>query len=197
MRYEHELLQKLKSKYILEYIEHFEDKKFLCIVTTLMDTNLQEYVEKHGCLSEEQAKFVFANLTNAIDFCHKNKVIHRDIKPGNVLLKLDKNSNIIDVILSDFGQSCPLDTYDDDKYYGTYYYMAPEIISLNTRYNEKVDLWSLGCVLFFCLTGDVPFNSTTNLYDLFVVITQFKLHISDKKLVSLPPDALDLIKGLL
>ena len=99
-------LRRLESKYTLRLIECFENDHFLSIVTELMDTSLEDYVMDNGILSNEQAKLVFTCLCDAIEHCHQNNIIHRDIKSSNVLLKLDENNKIVDCRLSDFGLAC-------------------------------------------------------------------------------------------
>ena len=99
-------LRRLESQYTLRLIECFENGHFLSIVTDLMDTTLEDYIIENGSLSDEQAKLVFTCLCNAIEHCHKNNIIHRDIKASNVLLKLDEDNKIVEFRLSDFGLAC-------------------------------------------------------------------------------------------
>jgi len=125
-----------------------------------MDTSLEDYVLENGTLSDEQAKLVFSSLCNGIEICHANNIIHRDIKPSNTLLKLDHNKNIIECRVSDFGLACQLKQYNNTtQIFGTLPYMAPEVLNIESQYNEKIDLWSLGCTLFFSLTRNLPFLS--------------------------------------
>jgi len=70
-----------------------------------MDIDLHDYICTFGPLSEDKAKFVINKLAEAVKHCHDNGVIHRDLKPDNILLKLDKNNEIVDIRLADFGIS--------------------------------------------------------------------------------------------
>ena len=96
-------------------------------------------------------------MLRAVNYLHSEGVIHRDLKPENIVLneyKCPENLKIID-----FGSSIfkPLDqksVYQQNI--GTCYYMAPEIIEAESH-NEKVDLWSIGVITYFLLSGNVPF----------------------------------------
>ena len=92
----------------------------------------------------------------ALNYCHQRNIIHRDIKPQNILFeKVDDNSNIKVV---DFGYSI---AYDPDEgisdYVGTPLYSAPEVLKRRSKYNEKCDIWSLGVVAYTMLSGKSPF----------------------------------------
>lgn len=91
----------------------------------------------------------------------KEKILHRDIKPGNIFL--DKNFN---VKLGDFGLSKTLnpDIVYTSTNVGTPYYMAPEQVS-SSKYDDKVDIWSLGIVIYQMCTLSVPFKGG-NYFDL-------------------------------
>ena len=104
--FEAQVLQKLQGcQNVLEFIDKFEDDKFFCIVTQLMDMDLAEYIKQHGELSEEKATKVFSQIAKGILACHEHSFIHRDLKPENILVKVDKQNQITDVCISDFGLS--------------------------------------------------------------------------------------------
>lgn len=100
---------------------------------------------------------ILAQATDALNYVHKNKVTHRDIKPGNILVRSREPLGPLNIALSDFGLSAK-DKKDMSTTCGTYTYMAPEV--LNTRddgedeeevdvakkYTNKADIWSLGLV---------------------------------------------------
>lgn len=87
---------------------------------------------------------------------HENGLIHRDIKPENILIK---NSGDISCIkLADFGTSDLIKNKLISKVTGTEKYMAPEIL-LKQKYDNKVDLWSLGILLYVLLTSSLPFKT--------------------------------------
>ncbi|XP_041371147.1 STE20-like serine/threonine-protein kinase isoform X2 [Gigantopelta aegis] len=99
-------------------------------------------------LTEDQIRYVAHEMCEGLDFIHKNKIIHRDLKAGNVLLTLDG-----DVKLADFGVSAKNSKTHQrrDTFIGTPYWMAPEVILCetlkDTPYDYKADIWSLGITL--------------------------------------------------
>lgn len=90
-------------------------------------------------------------LLCAIAHCHANGVIHRDIKPENIMV--DSNER---VKLLDFGLSKKSKGETDQTICGTPYYIAPEMIE-GDFYNEKVDIWSIGVLLYSLVSGEMPF----------------------------------------
>lgn len=149
-----EIHSKLDHPYITQLINFEEDnEKFSLILEFAKNGTLFSKIRKmKNGFSEDTAFKYFIQTCSAVNFLHKNKLAHRDLKPENLLI--DENFNIK---LTDFGwcdyfgiDNCFFDTC------GTYEYMAPEIVK-NREYNEKVDNWSLGVLLFELLHGKSPF----------------------------------------
>lgn len=89
-------------------------------------------------------------LFSALSHCHANGVIHRDIKPENIMLTKSNKVRLID-----FGLSLIKTQKTVNEVAGTPYYMSPEM--LNSRYDEKTDIWSLGVLLYVLVSGYLPF----------------------------------------
>ena len=86
----------------------------------------------------------------AVEHCHKNSIIHHDLKPENILISTDKNGIIDQVKLADFGHYRSTSEHlEVDKTTGaTLAYAAPELLKPNEKYDERIDYWSLGVLLF-------------------------------------------------
>ncbi|TPX31410.1 hypothetical protein SmJEL517_g05228 [Synchytrium microbalum] len=120
-----------------------------------------------GVLEEAEAKFVFFQIARAVHYLHQQGITHRDLKPENLLLETKQPFSRM--ILTDFGLAKfrpPLQRMQTTC--GTFSYMSPEMLTENspgvpnTGYSSKVDCWSLGCLLFAMLYGELPFGQDTN-----------------------------------
>ena len=165
------LLQHLDHPNILRFQEIFQDKKRFFIVTELCQggdllSQIHEYVESGMFLSEQDAAQIITQVFSAVSLLHKNEIIHMDLKPENIVFLSSVESNIK---LIDFHQAQatvgngdvkilkrPLPSANFGKAVGTSYYVAPEVIEKD--YNEKCDIWSIGCILYAMLTGCAPFS---------------------------------------
>lgn len=101
---------------------------------------------------------IIGQIASALEYCHsrKNKILHWDLKPGNVFL--DKYQNMK---LGDFGLSRQMgdESIFAQTHVGTPYYMSPEQI-MDQKYNEKSDIWSFGCVIYEIACLHPPFQAT-------------------------------------
>lgn len=103
----------------------------------------------NGRLSEEQAKFITACLVLAISHIHDCKIIHRDIKPDNIMIDEIGYPKIVDFGVADFEKDIHFGSH-----FGTLSYMAPEMV-LGEKYSYSADYYSLGVLLLLVLTGDM------------------------------------------
>jgi len=113
-------------------------------------------IKKSKGLDEKIAFKYFINSAAAINFLHENNMVHRDVKPENLLI--DENGV---VKLCDFGWCVELGLGARSTFCGTYEYMAPEIIN-ESPYNNSIDVWSLGVLLYELLHGYSPFRAKNN-----------------------------------
>jgi serine/threonine protein kinase len=105
---------------------------------------------------------IFVQVMLALYECHKRKegkILHRDIKPGNIFLDSNKN-----VKLGDFGLSRMMakESMYAHSNVGTPYYMSPEQVN-EAKYNEKSDIWSVGCLLYEMTSLEPPFLANNHL----------------------------------
>ncbi|XP_031631087.1 putative dual specificity tyrosine-phosphorylation-regulated kinase 3 homolog [Contarinia nasturtii] len=138
------------SMNIIHMYDYFTFRNHMCITFELLYINLYELIKKNkfqGFSLQLVRKFAHS-LLQCLDALSKNKIIHCDMKPENVLLKQQGRSGIKVI---DFGSSC----YENQRVY-TYiqsrFYRAPEVI-LGAKYGMPIDMWSLGCILAELLTG--------------------------------------------
>lgn len=154
------ILKALKHPCVIRMEEIVDTPKAVYIVLELMEGGeLFERIKNKGRLSEECAKLIFYQVVLAVSYLHDRGITHRDLKPENILLASHADVTIAKV--SDFGLSKLVDAQTMMKTFcGTPMYVAPEILSTIGRgsYTNQVDVWSLGVILYACLSGSVPFN---------------------------------------
>jgi len=116
--------------------------------------NLYKFIEKSGKFSEQLSKHIFLQLISALEYLSSKNIKHRDIKCENILL-----DTFFKTKLADFDLSTIL-TNNEKGAIGTRGYMAPEVESLKQCASIKSDVFSLGVVLFYMITGRFPFTFT-------------------------------------
>ena len=126
-------------------------------------TDLRQMLKKRGRLPAEVAVFLLEQAARALDAAHRRGLVHRDVKPGNLLVERGNEGSDPDhVYLTDFGISKHMGgdrtgLTSSGQFLGTIDYVAPEQIR-GTSVLGPADQYSLGCVLYECLTGRVPFE---------------------------------------
>ena len=122
-------------------------------------TDLREVLREKGRLEPERTIVLLAQVADALDAAHEHGLIHRDVKPANILLAADEH-----VYLGDFGLTRRVEDPDAGpaagNSLGTVDYVAPEQIE-GDPVDGRADVYSLGCVLYECLTGTPPFSSSS------------------------------------
>ena len=136
------------------------------VALELMDMgSLQDFIKRRGNypIPENYIAIIAYQVLKGLEFLHSHKQLHRDIKPGNILLNSDGA-----VKLSDFGISKSLDNTANicDTFVGTATYMSPER-AVGHDYSFTADVWSFGMVLYEMATGHHPFPSTSSFPVLF------------------------------
>ncbi|KAJ1309149.1 hypothetical protein OPQ81_004822 [Rhizoctonia solani] len=147
----------LNHEHIIQLYSHHEEPGRLFLVMELAEHgDLQEYLKNHGPLSEAHTKHIAWQVYQAVAFTHSMRVTHRDLKPENILItSLDP----FFVKIADFGLAKAVDGQTFLKTFcGTQNYVAPEILQGATGYGQMVDIYSLGVIFLFCMTGKWVFD---------------------------------------
>lgn len=157
------ILHSLNHEHIVNFISVYNDPDAYYIVTELLrGGELYERLESKEGLAyiEKDARHVCKCILKAINYCHDvHNIVHRDIKPENILLVHEQNDTIIKII--DFGFAKRIETPGYLKTQcGTMDYTAPEILK-GFKYGKKVDIWSIGIILYLLLVGYEPFSVGT------------------------------------
>ncbi|KAG6354043.1 hypothetical protein INS49_005014 [Diaporthe citri] len=165
VRREIEIQSNLCHPNILKLYGHFHDtKRVFLILEYAGQGELYKHLQKVTRFHEQKAAQYIAQMTSALIHLHRKNVIHRDIKPENILVGLHG-----EVKISDFGWSVHAPGKRRNTYCGTLDYLPPEMVtsgSMDNSYDEKVDLWSLGVLMYEFLVGEAPFE------DSFVMTTR-------------------------
>ncbi|TFK86947.1 Pkinase-domain-containing protein [Polyporus arcularius HHB13444] len=113
-----------------------------------------DYIISHGRLRERVARKFARQIGSALDYCHKNNIVHRDLKIENILISHSGNIKIIDFGLSNLYN--PVDHLS--TFCGSLYFAAPELLNAKVYTGPEVDVWSFGVVLYVLVCGKVPFD---------------------------------------
>ncbi|KAI3732290.1 hypothetical protein L1987_63494 [Smallanthus sonchifolius] len=180
---------------IVQIHDLYEDDNYVHIVMDLCESpDLFDRISEHGgVFSESEACSVFYPLMLSISYCHRLGIAHRDIKPDNVLF--DSRGKLK---LADFGSAEWFRMNERGTItgvVGTPYYVAPEILS-GREYNEKVDVWSAGVILYIMLAGAPPFHGETPV-ETFEAVMRGNLRFPTKIFRSVMSEAKDLLRKML
>lgn len=155
-------MKELKHENIvaLHDVIHTENK--LMLVFEFMDKDLKKYMDTagdRGSLKPPLIKSLMYQLMQGIAFCHENRVLHRDLKPQNLLINSKGQLKLADFGLARaFG--IPVNTFSNEVV--TLWYRAPDVLLGSRQYNTSIDIWSAGCIMAEMFTGRPLFPGTAN-----------------------------------
>ncbi|VEN42549.1 unnamed protein product [Callosobruchus maculatus] len=190
------ILRKVNHPYIMSLIEEQDTKNMLYLVCEYVNGgDLFDTIAVAQKFSEEQAALMINNLASALAYLHSMNIVHRDVKPENLLVELE-GDRVRLLKLGDFGLACEV-TKPLYTVCGTPTYVAPEILA-ESGYGLKIDVWAAGVILYILLCGYPPFVSQDNDQEkLFDCILSGRYDFPDEYWQDVSPLAKELIQNML
>lgn len=156
------LMKELDHENIVTLYDVIHTENKLTLVFEFMDKDLKRYMEVHGTQGALDLKIVKSfmyQLLKGIVFCHDNRVLHRDLKPQNLLINTKG-----ELKLGDFGLArafgIPFNTFSNEVV--TLWYRAPDVLLGSRAYTTSIDIWSAGCIFAEMCTGKPLFPGSAN-----------------------------------
>lgn len=156
------LMKELEYENIVTLYDVIHTENKLTLIFEYMDQDLKRYMETHGnqgALDIKIVKSFMFQLLKGIMYCHDNRVLHRDLKPQNLLI--NKKGELK---LGDFGLArafgIPFNTFSNEVV--TLWYRAPDVLLGSRSYTASIDIWSAGCIFAEMCTGKPLFPGTAN-----------------------------------
>ncbi|GLV32484.1 fused [Carabus blaptoides fortunei] len=160
LRRECEIQRHLHHPNIIQMLDSFETEDEIYVITEFAHKELYIILGKEGYLPEERVRTIVWDLVSALYYLHSHRVLHRDLKPQNILLDCNDCAKLCDF---GFARNMSTGTHVLTSIKGTPLYMAPELIEEHP-YDHNADLWSLGCIIYELLVGAPPFCTTSILH---------------------------------
>ncbi|XP_074885492.1 serine/threonine-protein kinase 36 [Buteo buteo] len=162
-----EIMRGLHHPNIIQMLDSFETDKEVVVVTDYAEGELFQILEDDGSLPEDQVQTIAAQLVSALYYLHSHRILHRDMKPQNILLGKD---GIVKLCDFGFARAMSIHTMVLTSIKGTPLYMSPELVE-ERPYDHTADLWSVGCILYELFVGTPPFY-TSSIFQLVNLIVK-------------------------
>lgn len=145
------LLKDLKHNNIVTLHDIVHTEKSLTLVFEYLEKDLKQYMEDHGnFMTINNIKIFLFQLLRGLSYCHKRQILHRDLKPQNLLI-----NERGELKLADFGlaraKSVPIKTFSNEVV--TLWYRPPDVLLGETNYNTSIDMWGVGCIFYEMASG--------------------------------------------
>ncbi len=160
-RHEARTLMRLSNEFIVKVLDYTTDADRPTIVMEyFVSENLKRCLLKYYDRITDRAPSVMSQMAQGLRYLHTNNIIHRDVKPENVLLATDGSVRLIDFSLAICTDQWIRNLFQKKRIQGTPLYMAPEQIQ-NKKIDHRCDIYSLGCVFFEMITRNPPFRASS------------------------------------
>ncbi|XP_062969705.1 cyclin-dependent kinase 18 isoform X7 [Cynocephalus volans] len=161
------LLKNLKHANIVTLHDLIHTDRSLTLVFEYLDSDLKQYLDHCGNLmSMHNVKIFMFQLLRGLSYCHRRKILHRDLKPQNLLI-----NERGELKLADFGlaraKSVPTKTYSNEVV--TLWYRPPDVLLGSTEYSTPIDMWGVGCIHYEMATGRPLFPGSTVKEELYLI----------------------------
>mmetsp|Transcript_4127 Transcript_4127/g.6212 ORF Transcript_4127/g.6212 Transcript_4127/m.6212 type:complete len:522 (+) Transcript_4127:207-1772(+) len=189
------ILASIQHRYVVPLIDFFEEKECYFIIMELMcGGDLFDRIGKKKSYNERDARDLCRKMLEAMRECHSNNIAHCDMKPKNLLLFSEEDDSFIK--LADFGFAARVHAPKSlTKQCGTPFFVSPEIL-MRSPYDQASDMWSVGCIIYLLLGGNLPFMGRSQ-KELFRKIVIGQYEFPDDCWSDVSEDAKDLVRGLL
>lgn len=174
---------------IVGFNGYFEDSQNIYIILELcVNRSMMELHRRRKTLSEYETRYYMRQILSGVQYLHEHKIIHRDLKLGNIFLQEG-----LQIKIGDFGLATCIQTEGERKktLCGTPNYIAPEILN-KIGHSFEVDIWSIGCIMYTLLCGKPPFE-TESLKETYTKIKRCDYNITK----DISQDAKKMIAGML
>lgn len=165
------IMAELDHPNVVAMFEWFETEAEVCVVTEFAEGDLFQVLEDDRCLEVGVVRGVACQLVSALFYLHSQRILHRDMKPQNVLICKGAVLKLCDF---GFARSMSMQTLMLTSIKGTPLYMSPELVQ-ELPYDHTSDLWALGCILYELATGLPPFY-TNSIIQLVRMIVRYHRH---------------------
>ena len=168
MKRELKMLQKLHHPNVVDFQEAYKRKGNLYLVFEFVDKNLLELLEEHPQgLDPNLIRHLIYQLCKAIQYMHEQNIIHRDVKPENLLI-----TENMELKLCDFGFARLISGSCTEKltdYVATRWYRAPELLLSQGEYGKEVDYWAIGCIMGELVDGNPLFPGENEIDQIYCI----------------------------
>lgn len=188
LKREIDIMRGLKHPNVVLLLDSFETEREVVVVTEYAEGELFQILEDDGSLPEGQVREIACQLVSALYYLHSHRILHRDMKPQNILLG---KGGVVKLCDFGFARAMSVSTLVLTSIKGTPLYMSPELVE-EKPYDHSTDLWSLGCILYELHTGAPPFY-TNSIFQLVQLIVKDPVKWPE----SMGQDCMSFLKGLL
>lgn len=161
------LLRDLNNVNVIQLYDVHSSRLNLYLIFECLDMDLRAFLKSYGPIRDTVLRSAAYQCFQGLDFCHGRRILHRDLKPQNVLIDV----KTMRLVLADFGLarafSMPLRVYTHEVV--TLWYRAPEILLGQVRYGPTMDIWSLGCIVAEMATADALFPGDSEIDTIFKI----------------------------